>query len=243
MHRKISLETTPLSLLYHHHKPKTHSGNFCHWFQVKRELKYLLIWNCSCLAFKMLPRKHLTSKLEKKKTCFLGNQRNVFWVTGGTEVHTIFIGNVKMNQMVPWAEDHCSQVPYSAASRGWIPWYQGGTSHDWHVPASEIVMTSFFQVSLSTATILLDLPAFSFLHASTWFTDTGQKGISILLSNFDETSEDIQSYTEERAHLLWWQDFSSTFRTPQTVQHLFCCTPEEELHHTSTVLSVLGWDP
>lgn len=130
MHRKISLETTPLSLLYHHHKPKTHSGNFCHWFQVKRELKYLLIWSCSCLAFKMLPRKHLTSKLEKKKNLLFGKSEECFlsnWWNRGThnfhrKCENESNGSMSRRPLQPGSLFSCVQRLDSLVPRRHKPW-------------------------------------------------------------------------------------------------------------------------
>lgn len=114
---------------------------------------------------------------------------------------------VKMNQTVPGVADRCIQDPYSSVSKGWIPWYKGGTSCGWYFPLFEIVVTSPSQVPLLSWASSAFL---SYLHAH----------IALILvkkvfpSNVDETSWDNQSYTGGRAHLLYWPDFSCTIRSP-----------------------------
>lgn len=51
----------------------------------------------------------------------------------------------------------------------------------------------------------------------------------------------ITKVTQEEGHTSSIGQISAVqFEVPQTVQHLLCPVPEEVLHHTSTVPSVLG---
>lgn len=146
---------------------------------------------------------------------------------------------VKMNQTVPGVADRCIQDPYSSVSKGWIPWYKGGTSCGWYFPLFETVVTSPSQVPLLS---WASSAFFSYLHAHIALILV--KKVFPALYQMLMKLVGITKVTQEEGHTCSTGQISAVqLEVPQTVQHLLCPVPEEVLHHTSRVPSVLGQNP